>query len=201
MLAQAQYARITADRVGFAGAHEHWDCSLRELHAGDVDHLRAHLLRLDAGSRRARFGNPASDRFVEEYVARVDFAGTRVLGCFVDGEARGVAEIRSLARDWSREAEIAISVERGWQARGIGTALLAQLIHGARELDVDHLYLSYHVFDAEAVCIAERLASKVRFEDCECFADIGIRWLPVAAALDQHAGAARPRTWILVLDL
>jgi hypothetical protein len=41
-----------------------------------------HLLRLRRQCRRSRFGNEVSDRFLQDYVGRVDLTNTAILGYF-----------------------------------------------------------------------------------------------------------------------
>ena len=41
-----------------------------------------HLLRLRRQCRRSRFGNEVSDQFLQDYVGRIDFANTAILGYF-----------------------------------------------------------------------------------------------------------------------
>jgi len=43
---------------------------VRRLWAGETELYRQHLLRLDAGSRRNRFGGAVSDEFIEAMPSR-----------------------------------------------------------------------------------------------------------------------------------
>ena len=162
----------------------HGSRTIRILSASDVDQFQAHLLRLEAGCRRSRFGNVASDNFVRAYAARIDHSNTVVAACFVDGQMRGAAELRSLDATWSRAAEAAFSVEGHWQGQGIGTALMSHVIATARERSVEHVHLSCHAFNRKMQRMAARVAAKLKFEDGECFADIEVRQEDMAPALD-----------------
>jgi GNAT superfamily N-acetyltransferase len=201
MLDQIAFSRIANDSQELGPAHECWEQNISRLHPGNLFAFRSHLMRLDENCRRARFGGAVPDRFLLDYVARLDLANTRVLGCFVNGYMRGAAELRSLQSQWSREAELALSVETAWQVRGVGTALLAEVVRNARDLCIDHIYMSWHIFNAGIQGAAKSLANKVRFEDCECFADIGVRWLPVAAELETGSHPEQTKGAILALDL
>jgi RimJ/RimL family protein N-acetyltransferase len=90
---------------------------------------------------------------------------------------------------WCAEAELAFSVEKSWRARGIGTALMIRAIAGARELGIDRLFLSCHVFNRSMQRIAERFATKMAFEGSECFADIAVHGEPITPILAQQPGS------------
>jgi GNAT superfamily N-acetyltransferase len=112
------------------------------------------LLRLDAESRRNRFGGAASDEFIRRYSGPSALNGAVIYGFFVEGVLRGAAELRLLAR--AGEAEAALSIERAWQSRGLGTALLERVLLAARNRKIEHLHM---------LCLAEnrrmqRLARK-----------------------------------------
>jgi GNAT superfamily N-acetyltransferase len=162
----------------------HGSRTIRILAASDVHQFQAHLLRLESGCRRSRFGNAASDSFVRAYAARTDHGNTVVAGCFVDGQMRGAAELRSLDAKWCPTAEAAFSVEKHWQGQGIGTALMRHVITMARERAVEHVYLNCHAFNRKMQRMAERVAAKLEFEDGECFADIEVRREEMAPARD-----------------
>jgi GNAT superfamily N-acetyltransferase len=98
----------------------------RKLPPSDGAAYRDHLLRLDADDRRLRFAGGLAEAAVRAHCARVDWFSSVLLGCFEDGVLRGVAELRFAAPP-AREAELALSVERGWQGRGIGGELLARI--------------------------------------------------------------------------
>jgi GNAT superfamily N-acetyltransferase len=178
--------------TGMAAVHsadECWDADIRELTATQLHLFRSHLLRLQGDCRRARFGNPTSDIFLQTYADRLDLANTRVFGCSTDGYVRGAVELRSLRPVWCAEAELAFSVEKPWRARGIGTALMVRAIAGARELGIDRLFLSCHAFNRPMQRIAERFAANMAFEDCECLADIAVHREPIAPILAQQSGS------------
>ena len=138
-----------------------WQGSVRALAPAQIHHFQWHLLRLEDGCRRSRFGSPTSDAFLREYGERVDGSNTVVLGYFVDGH-------------WSGKAEIAFSVEKAWQGMGIGTALMAAVIEAARIRGIGTLYLTCHTLNRWMQRVAEGVAAKIGFENCECFAEIDV---------------------------
>src|SRR5262245_52151653 len=136
-----------------AAHHNKWLDAIRELRTGQFYHYQWHVLRLDGGGRGRRSGGSASSQ--RAFAERIDSPDTVILGCFVDAHMRGAAEIRPLAQDESRGAEIALSVESAWQGRGIGTALMAAVVCAARERGVARLYLRCHVLHRRVQRIAE----------------------------------------------
>jgi GNAT superfamily N-acetyltransferase len=128
--------------------------AVRKLWVGETELYRQHLLRLDAESRRNRFGGAVSDEFIRRYSGPSALNGAVIYGFFVEGVLRGAAELRLLAR--AGEAEAALSIERAWQSRGVGTALLERVLLAARNRKIEHLHM---------LCLAEnrrmqRLARK-----------------------------------------
>jgi RimJ/RimL family protein N-acetyltransferase len=95
----------------------------RKLWQQDTDALGAHLLRLDPQQRAFRFGRAVADEGVARYARGTDWFRAVVLGCWIGGELRGVVEIKLLDRLWPRSAEVALSVERRFEGRGIGSEL------------------------------------------------------------------------------
>jgi len=114
--------------------------AVRKLWVGETELYRQHLLRLDAESRRNRFGGAVSDEFIRLY------SGPSTL------------ELRLLAR--AGEAEAALSIERAWQSRGVGTALLERVLLAARNRKIEHLHM---------LCLAEnrRMQQLARKFDAE----------------------------------
>jgi GNAT superfamily N-acetyltransferase len=115
-----------------------------------------------------------SDAFLARYAARIDHRNALILGLFDVGELRGVAELRSLHGDWCSEAEAAFSVERPWQRKGIGTALMVEVMRASSARGIEHLYLSCHSRNRPMLRIAEKAAAVMRFDGDECFAHIRV---------------------------
>ena len=103
--------------------------TIRKLWIGEAPLYCAHLLRLDPESRRNRFGGTVSDDYIRSYAQPSDLVGAVLHGFFVDGVLRGIAELRPLPGD---EAETALSIEKEWQGRGVGAALLKRALVTAR---------------------------------------------------------------------
>jgi ribosomal protein S18 acetylase RimI-like enzyme len=104
---------------------------VRPLLNRDVQTVLALFARLGDESRRLRFHGPKprlGDVDLQE-LARVD-ANHHALVAYVEGDPEPVA-IARLVRNGGK-AEIAFAVADGYQQRGIGSALTAELITDAR---------------------------------------------------------------------
>ena len=112
---------------------------IRKLWVGETTTYRNHLLRLDPQSRRARFGGYVSDEFLHDFADRTNLLDTTVHGFFVKGRMRGCGELRP---DGQRGAEVAFSLEHGFQGHGIGSALLGRTILSARNRGIRTLHMS-----------------------------------------------------------
>src|SRR5262245_30664571 len=120
---------------------------IRKLWIGEVHHdYLDHLLRLDAESRRNRFGLALADELIEAYVASPSWSGAVLHGFLVDGVLRGVAELKPFGAAFPTEAEAAFSVEKPWQSHGIGAALLGRTLLAARNRGIGKVHM---------VCLAD----------------------------------------------
>lgn len=113
---------------------------VRKLWPWESGALRHHLLRLGPEDRLMRFCTPASDRFIHAYCDRLEPLRMIVLGCFADGMLRGAAELIRTSDAWPVNAEIALSVERPFQDRGIGGELLGKALIVARNRLIDTVH-------------------------------------------------------------
>jgi RimJ/RimL family protein N-acetyltransferase len=164
--------------------------SLRRLGSGDRDRVRDHLLRLDGEDRQLRFGAHVSPAQVAAYCAALDPGRTLLLGCLVEGELRAVGELTTLAGAGPRTAEIAISVERRFQGRGIGGALLRRLIVAARNRLFERLYMVCLIDNGWMVRLARRVGSRLEVKQGEVEARIDPPWPTFWTLLEEILGEA-----------
>jgi GNAT superfamily N-acetyltransferase len=144
----------------------------RKLWPQEADMFRDHLLRLDKASRRMRFAHGVSDRFIEDYAARMGELGSIVFGYIEDGEVRGAAELKKLGDAWGQEAEAAFSVEAAYQEQGIGTELMGRVIRAARNRGVQLIFMSCLAENAKMQAIARKYEAELRFEYGEVVGEI-----------------------------
>lgn len=124
---------------------------IRRLWPAERDLFKAHLLRLDAVTRRERFGTAVNDDFLENYAVTTFGVGGLVYAYIEDGEVRGAAELRGLEDIMVQTGEAAFSVETAWRRRGIGGTLFGRLITAARNRGIRTLYMT---------CLPENLAMR-----------------------------------------
>lgn len=115
---------------------------IRRLWPTERDLFVAHLLRLDARTRRERFGTAVNDAFLRAYAETTFGIGGLVYAYVEDDVIRGAAELRGLDDLLAQAGEAAFSVEAGWRRRGIGAALFQRLITAGRNRGVRTLYMT-----------------------------------------------------------
>jgi GNAT superfamily N-acetyltransferase len=115
--------------------------TVRKLWLGEIGLYRDHLLRLDAESRRNRFGGTVSDAYVSNYVDVSIHLDAVIHTFYIDGKLRGAAELRAVGKMPSREAEVALSVEQPWQSHGVGSVLLEHTLLAARNRGIRFLHM------------------------------------------------------------
>jgi len=108
--------------------------------------LREHLLRLDSEDRQRRFAGQLSDGAVAAHVEAIDRFRAIILVWIEDGVVRGAAELLRFGAPAGTHAELAVTVEKPWQDRGIGTELLRQALTIARNRGLEQVLM---------VCLAE----------------------------------------------
>jgi RimJ/RimL family protein N-acetyltransferase len=145
---------------------------IRRLLASESYLLRDHLRRLDSDARHRRFAHDVSDAFIESYAAHASDFGNVTFGYFVEGEVRGVAELRPGALLQRESAEVAFSVERPYANRGIATQLMGRIIRTARNRGFSRLTLVCLPENAKMQAIARHYGAELKVEDGSIFADI-----------------------------
>src|SRR5262249_16801882 len=136
--------------------------AVRKLGVGETELYRQHLLRLDAESRRNRFGCAVSDEFIRRSSGPSTLNGAVIYGFFVEGVLRGAAELRPLAR--AGEAEAALSIELAWQSRGVGTALLERVLLAARNRKIEHLHMLCLTENRRIQRLARKFDAQLNFQ-------------------------------------
>ncbi|MEO3387442.1 GNAT family N-acetyltransferase [Mesorhizobium sp. CAU 1741] len=152
--------------------------TIRLLRRSELPQFKAHLLRLDAESRRDRFNGPSNDSFVAAYADRCFHDGTIVIGYVDNGLVLGAAELHERPEEREPTGEIAFSVERELQHRGLGALLFARLIESARAFGYERLRVTTHPQNSAMKRLARRFNASLRFEDGETVGVIGLSPLP-----------------------
>lgn len=155
---------------------------IRALWPTDLPQFRAHLKRLDAEARHARFGHMVNDDFIDAYADTAWRLGTVIFGAFIDGQLRGSGELRLLPKTLPLSAEGAIAVERAYQNQGIGQRLMVRLVEAARNRGPINLYMICLRDNARMRHIAGKAGAKLAFEDGEVTGNLKPK-LPSPASL------------------
>lgn len=135
---------------------------------------RDHLRRLSAEARQARFSGSVGHAYIDGYCRRVDWLSTVLIGAFIDGEVRGVAELRWLEPGSGWRAELAVTVEDAWQDQGLGTELLRRAIIHARNRGLKSLYMICLTDNRRMQAIARKFEGDLSFEGSQVEADIRV---------------------------
>jgi len=157
----------------------------RKLLPPEAAQLRRHLLRLTPDERRMRFQGAVADRSIELLCRQLDWFRTVVVGYFVDGKLRGVAQLafdRSLC---PRAVEVAVTVETAWQGAGVGTELARRAVVIARNRGTRRLIMLCLVENRPMRQIARKLAGALHFEGGTVEADLGLRQATAWTLLEE----------------
>lgn len=142
---------------------EHW-IPIRDLHARHRPRILDHLLHLDERDRYLRFGFPATQQQMAQYVASIDFKRDEVFGIF-DRKLRlvAVAHLAALPGHGPHEAdpdthvmEFGVSVLPSGRGKGLGMRLFQHAITHARNQHATHLMI--HALSENAPML--RIAAK-----------------------------------------
>ena len=165
--------------------------AVRPLGAADAAAYVAHLRRLDPESRRRRFSRPVDDRFLERFVAAIDWARALVLGYVEDGKVRGVVQLAWPDVAWLKgAAELAIQVEAGWRRLGIGTALLASARRRAREGGLPGIVFFAQADNEPMLRLARKLGAPLKHHGGEVEGALGLGSDDRATGIFGKPGAA-----------
>jgi GNAT superfamily N-acetyltransferase len=137
---------------------------IRKLWIGEAEKYRDHLLRLDAESRRNRFGGVVADDLIRTYVETAMAVGTVMHGFLVDGILRGVAELKPFGAGFPGEAEVAFSIEKPWQSHGVGSALLERTLLAARNRGIKLVHMTCLVDNARMQQLARKFEAELSFD-------------------------------------
>ncbi|WP_346906970.1 GNAT family N-acetyltransferase [uncultured Roseibium sp.] len=136
--------------------------TIRPLRGDEKNAFRDLLLRLDPESRRNRFAMTVDDSFMVSY-AETSFAQSPVIfGYFEDGVLRGTAELRPLPEP--HMAEAAFCVEKDWRRHGVGTRLMDALLNEARDLQIEHIYISCLAANHTMQALARKFAARLTYQ-------------------------------------
>lgn len=167
---------------------------VRTLWPHEREKLESHLLRLTRQERYLRFGGYLADEAIQRYCRRVAWWNSHLVGLVDEtGALRAVGEARIRREGWTREADLAFSVETPYQGRGLGTELFRRLLDYARNRAVMRVFITSLPTNTRMRRIARRFGLSVRCEGGEdCSGRIELHgpsyasWL--SEAMDEGTG-------------
>jgi GNAT superfamily N-acetyltransferase len=174
--------------------------TIRKLWIGEDDLLRNHLLRLDPESRRSRFGSSATAYFIEQYTSHAISPESVVHGYFEDGILRAAAELRAFGKPFPVDAEAALSVERPWQNRGIGSALLDRAILAAQNRGIRTIQLNCLLDNLRMQAVAKKHEALLRIRSDGVVGEV-VNPLPTPLSVMRELIADGHGMTSVVLDL
>jgi GNAT superfamily N-acetyltransferase len=143
----------------------------RELTRLERPRLAAHLLALEPEDRRLRFGLPASDDTIRDYVERLDFGRDALFGVFDD--ELNLAGAAHLARA-EAHAELGVSVLPAHRGRGIGAALLERAHTHARNWGIGTLFMHCLTENAAMMHLARKQGMRIAAASGEADAHLAL---------------------------
>lgn len=133
----------------------------RQLWRGDHDRICDHFRRLTPGDRLARFAHQVDESGIDAFCRQMSWLRMHLLGHFLDGGIRGLGELRLHGYRWPITAELALSVERAYQNRGIGTELFGRLLLFARNRGVRAVWMQCRLENLRMRRIAVRFGARI----------------------------------------
>jgi ribosomal protein S18 acetylase RimI-like enzyme len=158
----------------------------RKLLPTDLNAYRDHLLRLSSQDRYARFCGFKTDESITAYCQGIDWRFTIMVGCFVRGELRAVAELRTEPKVWPGEGELAVSVEREFQGQGIGSGVVRRIMTVSRNRSLRRLMLICMISNRRMQAIVRKFLGKLECDMGEATGWIEMPW-PNQLSLMQEA--------------
>lgn len=174
--------------------------AIRKLWPSERELLSDHLLRLGPNDRRMRFCGATKDEFIERYCQRIDWQKATIIGYFDDGVLRGAAELAPTEDTWQRKAELALTVERRYQNRGIGTELLRMALVMARNRFIQTVYMICLLDNVKMQRVATKCDAQLITHPGEVEGQISPPW-PSALSLVEEAMAEGHALFRAAFDL
>jgi GNAT superfamily N-acetyltransferase len=174
--------------------------AIRRLWPTERAAMREHLLRLDRKDRELRFCHAASDAVIAAHCEGLDWLRATVLGAFVGGELRGVAELIRVEGGWPPAAELALSVEAAHQDRGIGSALLRHALVTARNRLIGRVYMVCLGENRKMQHLAHKFEASLAFREGQVEGEIFPPW-PSHLSLIEEVAAEGQALFLAAFEL
>ncbi len=157
----------------------------RALFPSETEILIGHYLRLEPADRELRFFARVSDDYLKRHCERIDWQHACLIGCFIDGVLRGVAELHVDRSSGPAHGEVSVSVEPAWQHEGIGTELLRRVLMVARNRLVRSLTLSCLLDNRPMQRLVRKFSDELQLQDGEVNAAITVPYPTLLSLCDE----------------
>lgn len=164
-----------------------WPPAIRRLWPAERGRVRDHLLRLEPEDRALRFCRAPGDRAIASYCEDIDWLRASILGFFVEGELRGVAELIRTKDAWPPAAELALSVEGPFQNHGIGSALVRHALVMARNRLIATVYMTCLLENRKMQHIARKSAADLVIREGQVEGEILAPWPSCLSLIEEAA--------------
>lgn len=165
--------------------------TIRTLTAREMPLLRAHLLRLDAESRRDRFNGAIDEKFIESYAERCLADGTVVVAYVEDEQVLAAAELHQPDTSYDGLPEIAFSVEHHVRRKGLGSILFRRLITEAEGRGYERLRITTGYSNEAMRALAQKFGARLTFRQGETTGTIDLTPLALPALAGQSISHGR----------
>ncbi len=162
--------------------------NIRKLLTTEFAQYEAHLLRLGAEDRAMRFAAGVGETYICGHVRRIDPLRTVVLGQFEGGTLRAAAEIAGLEVGWPLQAELAVTVEKAWQDRGIGSELVRRVLVFACNRAIKRVHAVCLAGNIKMRRIVKRFEGDIVVEMGMAEGRIDLTWPTQFTVLEELAG-------------
>lgn len=158
--------------------------TIKRLSESYKSDLLEHLSRLDTQSVYDRFCIAANKEFLERYTNQINFKISGIYGVF-DQELKliGLGEC-VVYKDNANEAEVAFSIEREHQGKGLGNRLMKKLIQFAKANDIDKLNMYCLRTNSKSLHLARKYGLNLAHERDEVSTTIN---MPVTPSIVQKS--------------
>ena len=109
-----------------------------------------------------------------------------MVGCFVRGELRAVAELRTEPKVWPGEGELAVSVEKEFQGQGVGSGVVRRIMTVSRNRSLRRVMLICMISNRRMQAIVRKFLGKLECDSGEATGWIELPW-PNQVSLMQEA--------------
>jgi GNAT superfamily N-acetyltransferase len=142
---------------------------IRRLHRHDAPAIKAHLLALNTEDRGLRFFRASTDAQIRDYVARIDWGSSLLVGAIQSDRIVGIAEALfgrpTTHRASNDHAEIAVSIDLPLRRKGLGRHLVRQALAYAEMLGARQTSLTFLRENRPIQRIIRALGGSVDMED------------------------------------